>query len=82
MFKRDIRRVIYKKGKQPEHPIHKITIIECLICGKIVKENQDHYCPSTRETDPTILTDKSWWNTTHLGSQIPSDLTEEWYPEF
>ncbi len=33
-FKKDIRRVTCKKGKQPEHPIHKITIIEYPICGK------------------------------------------------
>jgi len=30
----------------------------------------------------TILTNKLWWNTTHSGSQTPSELTEEWYPEF
>src|SRR6266540_4493051 len=34
-FKRDIRKVTSKKGKQPEHPIHKITIIECPTCGKM-----------------------------------------------
>src|SRR6266498_1090492 len=81
-FKRDIRRVICKKGKQPEHLIHKIIIIECPICGKIVEENQDHYCPLAKEIDPTILTDKPWWDTTHSGLQTPSDLTEEWYLEF
>ncbi len=32
--------------------------------------------------DPTTLTDKPWWDTTHSGSQTPSELTEEWYPEF
>src|SRR6266540_5027150 len=55
IFKRDIRRVTCKKGKQSEHPIYKITIIECLTCEKMVKENQDHYYPLSRERDPTIL---------------------------
>ncbi len=82
IFKRDIRRVICKKGKQLEHPIHKITIIEYPTCGKMVEENKDHYCPPARETDPTILTNKSWWDTTHSGPQTPLELTEEWYPEF
>ncbi len=77
-----IKRVTCKKGKQPEHLIHKITIIECLTCGKMVEENQDYYCPPAREIDPTILTDKPWWDTTHSGSQTPSEITEEWYPEF
>ena len=48
----------------------------------MVKENQDHYCLPIREMDLTILTDKLWWDTTHLGLQTPSDLTEEWYPKF
>jgi len=60
IFKRDIRRVICKKGKQPEHPIHKITIIKCPICEKMVEENKDHYCSSVKKVDPTILTDKPW----------------------
>src|SRR6266545_5339106 len=77
IFKRDIRRVTCKKGKQSEHPIYKITIIECPTCGKMVEENQDHYCPSARETDSAILTDKSWWDITHSGPQTPSELTEE-----
>ena len=66
-FKRDIRRVTCKKGKQLEYPIHKITIIECPTCGKMVEENEDHYCPPAREVDPAILTDKPWWDTTHSG---------------
>src|SRR6266540_947842 len=52
-FKRDIRRITSKKGKQSEYPIYKITIVECPTCEKIVEENQDHYCPPVRETDPT-----------------------------
>ncbi len=47
----------YKKGKQTEYPIHKIIIIECLTCEKMVEESKDHYCLSMKETDPTILTD-------------------------
>ncbi len=74
--------MICKKGKQLEHSIHKITIIECLTCEKIVEENQDYYCPPIRETDLTIFTDKLWWDTIYLGSQIPLELIKEWYPEF
>jgi len=59
-FKRDIRRVTCKKGKQLEYLIYKIIIIKCLTYEKMMKENQNHYCPLTRETDPTILTDKPW----------------------
>ena len=81
-YKRDIKRVTCKKGKQSEHPIHKITIIECPTCGKIVEENKDYYCPPTRETDLTILTNKPWWDTTYSGPQTLSELTGEWYPEF
>src|SRR6266498_1576179 len=81
-FRREIRRVTCKKGKQPEHPIHKITIIECPTFGKMVEENQDHYCPPAREIDPTILTSKPWWDITHSGPQTPTEVTEEWYPEF
>src|SRR6266540_970195 len=81
-FKRDIRRVTCKKGKQPEHSIYKITIIECPTCGKMVEKSQDHYCLPAREIDLTILTDKSWWDTTYSGSQTPSEITEEWYLEF
>src|SRR6266542_5600506 len=81
-FKRDIRRVTCKKSKQLEHLIHKITIIECPTCGKMMEENQDYYCPSAREIDLTILTNKLWWDTTHSGPQTSSELTEEWYLEF
>src|SRR6266542_1993842 len=81
-FKRNIRRVTSKKGKQTEHPIHRIIIIECLTCGKMVEENKDHYYPPAKETDLTIFTDKPWWDTTHSGPQTPSEITEEWYPEF
>src|SRR6266498_3599714 len=81
-FRRDIRRVTCKKGKQPEYLIHKITIIECPTCGKMVEENKDHYCPPAREIDLTILTNKPWWDITYLGPQTPSEKTKEWYLEF
>ena len=58
IFKRNIRRVTCKKSKQPEHPIHKIIIIECPTCKKIVKENQNHYCPLIRKMNLTILANK------------------------
>ncbi len=51
-FKKDIRRVTCRKGKQPEHPIHKITIVECPTCRKMIEENNDHYYPPVREMDP------------------------------
>ena len=48
----------------------------------MVEENKDHYYSLAREMDTTTLTNKSWWNTTHLGSQTLSDQTEEQYLEF
>ncbi len=72
-FKRDIRRVTCKKGKQPEHPIHKITIIECSTCEKIVKENQDHYCSLVKEMNPTILADKPLLENTPVEVKISCD---------
>jgi len=48
----------------------------------MVEEDQDHYCPPVREMDSTILTNKSWWDTTHSEPQTSSELTEEWYPKF
>ncbi len=81
-FKRDIRRVICKKGKQSEYSIYKIIIIECLTCGKMVKGKDDHYYLLARETDPTILTDKPWQDTIYSGPQTLSELTKEQYLEF
>src|SRR6266542_913337 len=56
-FNRKIRAETSTKGKQPkyEEKIHKITIIECPTCGKMVEKEDDHYCPPMRETDPSIL---------------------------
>ncbi len=68
IFKRDIRRVICKKRKQLEYLIHKIIIIKCPTCEKMVKENKNYYYPPVKEIDPTILTNKPWWYTTLLGS--------------
>src|SRR6266498_1127006 len=61
-FKRDIRRIICKKGKQLEYPIHKIIIIKCLTCEKMVKENKDHYYSSAKKINLTILMDIPWWD--------------------
>ncbi len=47
-----------------------------------MEENKDHYCSLAKETDLTILVNKPWWDTTYSGSQILSEMTEEWYPEF
>jgi len=62
-FRRKIRAEISLKGKQPkyEEEIYRITIIECPTCRKMVEENDDHYCPPMRETDPSILVDTPWW---------------------
>ncbi len=81
-FKKNIRRVIYKKGKQLEHLIHKITIIEYPKCKKIVEENKDYYCLPARKEDFTPLNNILQQDTTHSESQILSDLTKEWYSEF
>ncbi len=81
-FKRNIKRVTCKKGKQSEHPIHKITIIEYPTYEKMVEESKDYYCLPAKEIDLTILTNKPWWDTTHSGPQTPIELTEEQYLEF
>src|SRR6266542_1427156 len=59
IFRRKVRAEISPKEKQPkyEEKIHRITIIECPTCGKMVEENDDHYCPPMRETDLSILVD-------------------------
>jgi len=51
--------VTYKKGKQPKYPIHKITIIECPTCGKMVEENSDHDYLPVKKIDLMIFTDIS-----------------------
>src|SRR6266498_664240 len=62
-FRRKIRAETSPKGKQPiyEEKIHRITIVECPTCGKMVEKNDDYYCPPMRETDPSILVDTPWW---------------------
>ncbi len=57
IFKRDIKRVICRKDKQLEHPIHKITIIECPTCEKMVEKNKNHYYSPARKMDSTLLID-------------------------
>src|SRR6266540_16252 len=80
-FKRKIRAKTSLKGKQPkyEEEIHRISIVEYLTCRKMVKENDDHYYPPMRETDPSILVDTSWW-------KIKEDTTptknESWWDEY
>jgi len=76
-FKRDIRRIIYKKVKQSKHLIYKIIIIECPTYEKMIEENDDYYCPSARKTDSTILIDILWWDNIYSRSQISSELTEK-----
>ncbi len=51
MFKRNIRRITCKKGKQSEYPIYKITIIECPTCRKMVEESEEYYYLPAKEMD-------------------------------
>ncbi len=53
IFRRKIRAKTSSKGKQSkyEEEIHRITIIEYPMCGKMVEQDDDHYCPPMRETD-------------------------------
>ncbi len=46
-FRRKIRAETSPKGKQSkyEEEIHRITIIECPMCEKMVEQDDDHYCP-------------------------------------
>ncbi len=48
----------------------------------MVEKSEDYYCPPAKEMDLTILVEKLWWDIIHSESQIPSELTEEWYLEF
>ncbi len=61
-FSRKIKAETSPKGKQPkyEEKIHRITIVECPTCEKMVKKDDDYYCPLMRETDPSILVDTPW----------------------
>ena len=43
----------------------------------MVEENNDHYYPSVRKTNPIILTDISWWDITYSGLQTLLELTKE-----
>ena len=48
----------------------------------MVKENKNHYYPSARKIDLTILMDIPWWDIIQSESQTLSELTKEWYLEF
>jgi len=58
-FSRKIRAETSPKGKQPkyEEEIHRITIVECPICEKMVEKDDDHYCSLMRKMDLSILVD-------------------------
>jgi len=43
----------------------------------MIEENDNYYYLLAKEIDTTILTEKLWWDITHLGSQTLLDLTEE-----
>ncbi len=59
-FKREIKRIICKKKKQPVQKIsiHRIMIIKYLIYSKIIEKNDDHYCLLVKEINSTILVNK------------------------
>ena len=80
-FRRKIRAETLPKGKQPkyEEKIHRITIIECPTCGKIVEKDDDHYCPLMKETDPSILVDTLWWE---IKENDASTENESWWDAY
>src|SRR6266540_280461 len=80
-FKRKIRAETSPKGKQPkyEEEIHRITIMECPTCGKMVEENDDHYCPPMREIDSSILVDTPWWE---IKDDTAFTENESWWDEY
>jgi len=80
-FNRKIRAEASPKGKQPkyEEKIHRIMIIEYPICGKMVEEDDDHYCPPIRETDLSILVDTPWWK---IKEDETSIANESWWDEY
>ncbi len=80
-FSRKIRAETSPKGKQPKHEekIHRITIVECPTCGKMVEKDDDHYCPPMRETDPSILVDTPWWE---IKEDTASTANESWWDAY
>ncbi len=80
-FSRKIRAETSPKGKQPkyEEEIHRITIIECPTCGKMVEKENDHYYPPMRETNPSILVDTLWWE---IKEDETSTANESWWDAY
>ncbi len=80
-FSRKIRAEISPKGKQLkyEEKIHRITIVECSTCGKMVEREDDYYCPPMRETDPSILVDTPWWE---IKEDTASIANESWWDAY
>ncbi len=73
-YSRKIRTETSLKGKQPkyEEEIHRITIVECPTCGKMVEKDD---CLPMRETDPSILVDTPWWE---IKEDTASIANESW----
>ena len=80
-FSRKIRAEISPKRKQLkyEEKIHKITIVECPTCGKMVEKDDNHYCSPMRETDPSILVDTPQWEIKEDGAFTAN---ESWQDEY
>ncbi len=80
-FSRKIRAKTSTKGKQPKHEekIHRITIVECPTCGKMVEKDDDHYCPPMKETDSSILVDMQWWE---IKEDTASATNESWWDAY
>src|SRR6266540_6448298 len=80
-FKRKIRAETSPKGKQPKHEeeIYRITVIEYPTCGKMVEENDDHYCSFMKEIDPSILVDTPWWETKNNETSMAN---ESWWDAY
>jgi len=80
-FNKKIRAEISPKGKQPkyEEKIHRIMIVECPTCGKMVEKDDDHYCLPMRETDPSILVDTPWWE---IKENTASTANKSWWDAY
>ncbi len=49
------------------------------MCGKMVEQDDDHYCPPMRETDPSILVDTPQWE---MKEDSASTANESWWDEY
>src|SRR6266496_6364889 len=73
------RNITKRETAQTRGKIHRITIVECPTCGKMVEKDDDHYCPPMRETDPSILVDTPWWE---IKEDTASIANESWWDAY